>query len=379
MNIYVVRRGDTLWNLARRFGTTVEKLAFDNQLADPSRLPAGLALIVRDAPGAAPQSGVIECNGYAYPNIAGAVLEEYMPFLTFLCPFSWQADAEGGLTPIADQEPVVSAYSGGTAPLLTITNIGRSGGFSGAIAHSLFTDPAAGERFTANMLSALRGRKYYGVNLDFEYVFPFDRDNYSAFIEKLAGILHPLGYYFVTTVAPKESDGQPGLLYEAVDYAAHGRTADRVIIMTYEWGYTYSPPRAVSPVNKVLDVLDYAVTRIPPGKILMGLSNYGYSWALPWKQGSAARVISNAGAADLAASVYAEIRFDAAAQAPYFRYTDPDGIQREVWFEDPRSFAARLRLVSEYALAGASFWTINRLYRPALLVLQSMYGVEKIL
>jgi spore germination protein len=126
-------------------------------------------------------------------------------------------------------------------------------------------------------------------------------------------------------------------------------------------------------------VLDYAVTRIPPGKILMGLSNYGYSWALPWKQGGAARVISNAGAADLAASVYAEVKFDAAAQAPHFRYTDPDGIQREVWFEDPRSFAARLRLVSEYALAGASFWTINRLYRPALLVLQSMYGVEKIL
>jgi spore germination protein len=194
----------------------------------------------------------------------------------------------------------------------------------------------------------------------------------------MAERLHSLGYYFITTVAPKEAAGQRGLLYEAHDYAAHGRYADRVVIMTYEWGYTYSPPQAVSPVNRMRGILDYAVTVIPSGKILLGFSNYGYSYALPWRQGDAARVISNSAAADLASSVYAEIRFDPLAQASHFTYTDAAGARREVWFEDPRSWQARLGLVEEYDLAGISMWTINRLYRPGLAVIDGMYGVEKI-
>ena len=127
------------------------------------------------------------------------------------------------------------------------------------------------------------------------------------------------------------------------------------------------------------DVLDYAVTAIPPGKILLGFSNYGYSWALPWRQGDAARVISSAAAADLAASVYAPIRYDSAAQAPHFTYADAAGVRREVWFEDPRSWRARLELATGYGLAGISIWTVNRLYRPGLAVLESVAQVEKIL
>lgn len=378
MKIYVVRRGDSIYGIARRFGLSAERIAYDNQLADPSRLPVGLALLLPGVDGAGP-SAAIETNGYFYPNVSSDTLSECMKYLSFLCPFSWQTDADGALAPIRDQELITAAYAGNTAPLLTVTNLSSSGGFSSDIAHAVITDGDVQERFIANILTALRGRHYYGVQLNFEYIFPFDRDSYSQFIRRLAGVLHPLGYYFITTVAPKTSDAQPGILYEAMDYAAHGLWADRVIVMTYEWGYTYSPPQAVSPVNKMRAVLDYAVTKIPPGKLLMGFSNYGYSWALPWRQGEGAKVISNAGAVDLASSVFAEIKFDPVAQAPHFIYTDAAGQQREVWFEDPRSVRARLALVSEYGLAGISWWTLNRLYRPGFLTLESMFGVEKII
>ena len=56
-----------------------------------------------------------------------------------------------------------------------------------------------------------------------------------------------LGYLLVTALAPKVSEDQQGLLYTAHDYAAHGRAADYVVLMTYEWGYTYGPPMAVAP------------------------------------------------------------------------------------------------------------------------------------
>ncbi len=376
MEIYAVRSGDTLYSIAGKYSVDLSRLAAVNQLADPSRLAVGSALVIPGySEGALRQS---EVNAYAYPNISAAVLSATLPYLTFLCPFSYSMTAEGALVPIDDRPLVFSAYAANTAPLMTVTNLGGSGGFSGDIAHAVFTDEAVQNRVLDNILSTLREKKYYGINFNLEYIHPFDREGYNAFLRRAADTFHPLGYYLSTAVAPKTGDAQGGLLYEAHDYAVHGKYMDRVIVMTYEWGYTYSPPQAVSPVDKMRRVLEYAVTRIPAGKLLMGFSNYGYNWLLPWRQGEAASVISSAAASDLAASVGAEVRYDAVAAAPYFYYTDAQGRQHAVWYEDARSWQARLALVAEFDLAGISIWTVDKLYRPGLEVLGGTFGAEKI-
>ena len=376
MEIYAVRPGDTLYSVAKKYSVDLSRLAAVNQLADPSRLAVGSALVI---PGYA--EGALrpaEVNGYAYPNISAAVLNATLPYLTFFCPFSYSMTADGALIPIDDRPLVFSAYAANTAPMMTVTNIGSTGGFSGDIAHAVFMDEAVQNRVLDNILSTLREKKYYGINFNIEYIHPFDREGYNVFLRHAADMFHPLGYYLSTAIAPKTSDAQGGLLYEAHDYAAHGEYMDRVIVMTYEWGYTYSPPQAVSPVDRIRRVLEYAVTKIPAGKLLMGFSNYGYNWTLPWRQGEAAAVISSAAAADLAASVGAEVRYDAVAAAPYFYYTDPQERQHAVWYEDARSWQARLALAEEFDLAGISIWTVDKLYRPGLEVLGSTFSVEKI-
>ena len=65
------------------------------------------------------------------------------------------------------------------------------------------------------------------------------------------------------------------------------------------------------------------------------------------------------------------------AQTPYFYYTD-NGTQHVVWFDDPRSIDAKLQLIDDYRLAGASWWTVNRCYVPNWLVLQNMYETVKL-
>ena len=376
MEIYIVRRGDSLYSIARRYGTSPEALGYANQLGDPARLTPGLALVI---PGAAPdQLPQTEVNAYAYPNISEAALGEALPYLSYLCPFSHSFTASGALLPLEDGRMLSAARAGGAAPLLTVTNLGENGAFSGDLAHAAFTDAAVQDALLDNIISTLSEKACYGLNLNIEYVYPYDRDSYDQFLARTAELLHSRGYFLSTAIAPKTSDDQQGILYAAHDYQAHGRYADRVVLMTYEWGYTYSSPQAVSPVDRMRAVLDYAVTKMPAGKLLLGFSNYGYSWKLPWRQGEAARVISNAAAANLAVSAGAEISYDQLAQAPYFSYTDAEGISHRVWYEDPRSVRARLGLVSEYSLAGISLWTINQLYRPGLLVLQGSYSVEKL-
>ena len=100
--------------------------------------------------------------------------------------------------------------------------------------------------------------------------------------------------------------------------------------MTYEWGYTYGPPMAVAPLSMVRRVVDYAVTEIAPGKIDLGIPNYGYDWPLPFVRGeTAATTIGNVEAVRLAVRYNAVIQFDETAQSPYFYYEN-EGITHEV-------------------------------------------------
>src|SRR5206468_11832810 len=133
---------------------------------------------------------------------------------------------------------------------------------------------------------------YRELNVDFENVYPQDRDLYNQFLQKAVDRLHPEGYFVSTALAPKVSAEQKGLLYEAHDYPAHGRIVDFVVLMTYEWGYRLGPPQAVSPLNKIKDVLNYAVSVIPREKILMGFQLYARDWMIPHISGQEAETYS---------------------------------------------------------------------------------------
>lgn len=374
-NRRTVRPGDTLYSIARRYGVSLPRLIAANpQVTDPNRIYPGQTVVI---PADGRQTREIIVNGYV-TDAADSTLNAALPYLTFLSPFSYRSDLAGNLTPTFHLNLTLS---GGhrTANLLTLTNLLEGGGFSGQIAHAILTDQAVQDTFLENVEALLRQGGWYGVNVDFEYVYQFDRESYNQFLRRLTDRMHRLGYLVVTALAPKLSEGQQGLLYEAHDYAAHGQTVDYVVLMTYEWGYTYGPAMAVAPLDKVRQVLDYATRAIPAGKILMGVPNYGYDWTLPFAQGTAARSLSNIEAAALAGQVGAGIQYDQAAQSPFFRYYDADGRQHEVWFEDARSLRAKYGLVNEYGLAGVSFWNLNKLFRTNFILLESMFSVEKVL
>lgn len=194
----------------------------------------------------------------------------------------------------------------------------------------------------------------------------------------MTNILNESGYTVSVALAPKTSADQQGLLYEGKDYAGLGAAANSVLLMTYEWGFTYSVPMAVAPINKVRQVIEYAVTEIPSAKIDMGIPNYGYDWPLPYEKGvTRARTIGNIEAVNIAVRYGAVIQYDEIAQTPYFNYTDEQQTEHEVWFEDVRSMQAKFRLISEYNLRGAGYWQIMRLFRANWLLLSDTYRIIK--
>ena len=267
-----------------------------------------------------------------------------------------------------------------TAALMHLSTLTEEGRFDNARSTLILEDADAQDALVQSILETVQARHYFGLDVDFEYVLPEQREAYAAFITRLREALNPLGCPVIVALAPKTSAAQRGLLYEAHDYALLGAAANAVFLMTYEWGYTYGPPMAVAPLGQVRAVLDYAVSVIAPEKIFMGIPLYGYDWPLPFVSGETrAESLSPVQAVERALRHDIAIQYDAAAQAPYYHYTDRGGRKHTVWFEDARSIEAKLRLADEYHLQGVGYWNLTRPFPQNWAVLASLFDIETLL
>lgn len=378
MDIYVVKSGDNVDGIAAALDIDVEKLIYDNQIAYPYALAVGQALLIDNSGRNAGKT--ISVSGYAYPFIRPWVLEQTLPYLSELPVFSYGFTGEGDLLLPSygdDQWMITLALQFGTQPILTLTPFGPDGNFNNQLIHSVVNSPEYTRNLIGNLLTLMKEKGYQGVDIDFEYILAEDRDAFTDFVRKVAEAMRRAGYHTSVALAPKTGADQKGLLYEGKDYRALGEAADHVLLMTYEWGYTYGPPMAVAPINQVRRVVEYAVTEIPPEKIDLGIPNYGYDWPLPFERGiTKAATIGNVQAVQIAVAQGAEIKFDESAASPYFTYT-ADNVPHEVWFEDVRSLQAKFNLIKEYGLRGCGYWQIMKWFRANWLLLQNQFYIRK--
>lgn len=219
MVIHIVKSGDTLYNISNFYGVPIEKLVLDNQISTPNKLAIGQNIVIdvdkinytvkngdtlykiskmfdiplSDIIESNPEItnpnalnvgqvviiplpnkefGNIEVNGYAIANINEQVLNKTLPYLTYLAIFSYQAKDDGNMSLLYETNLIEKARANNVAPLMVVTNIGGSGGFDSDIAHSILTNELAQTTLINNILNTLSTKNYYGVDIDFEYIYP---------------------------------------------------------------------------------------------------------------------------------------------------------------------------------------------------------------
>ena len=425
MFIHIVRQGDTVWRLAQQYGVSPNRIISDNGIQNPQHLPVGQALLIlipetvyTVRPGdtlgtiaarfsvpeiellqnnpnlifspyltagqtivihfTEPKRRTVSLNGYAYPYIYRNELRRTLPYLTYLTIFGYGFTESGELIPIDDQWMINMAYEYRVAPVMLLSSITEEGNFSGQRASLLFQDIALQDRLFDQIVALMREKGYLGLDIDFEYVEAADAGNYQNFLRRAIERMHAEGFFVNVDLAPKISATQEGLLYESHDYAAIGALADTVLLMTYEWGYTFGPPMAVAPLNQVRRVVTYGASAIPPEKIMMGIPNYGYDWILPFERGiTRATAIGNEYAVQIAQRNNVPITFNETAYSPTFSYHTGQH-EHVVWFEDVRSISGKFDLLEEFDLKGGGYWNVMRSFAQNWAFVSARYYIDKI-
>lgn len=371
--VYEVKSGDTLNKIASNYHVSVEQLkkwnpSLSNDLTIGEKINITYKVDDKDK---------IKINGYCYEGINLDILKRTLPYLTYLSVFGYKADENGEINKINDSRIVDLALDYNVAPLMVITNLKKEGGFSSDIAHSIINDNAKIDTLLNNILSIVKSKGYYGVNIDFEYVYQKDKTAYENFLKTAYNFFSSRNIFVSTALAPKTSSSQSGLLYEAHNYQTAGKYNDMIILMTYEWGYTYGESMPVSPLNKMESVVKYAISEIDSQKLLLGIPNYAYDFNVPKIKGKGAKSMSLKAANNMAFTKNAEIKYYQDYQTPYYTYYEGDN-KHEVQFDNVYSFYKKLELVDNYNLGGISIWTITTYNTPYYLLLKHLFIIEKV-
>jgi len=244
---------------------------------------------------------------------------------------------------------------------------------------ALLGDPGQRAAHVQALVGLVTANGYDGVDLDYESMnfggTATDKATVRSGFTALAGELgaalhalkddvHPQGRLLSVSVGPRTKADDPN--WSVHDYAGLAPSVDRFRVMAYNYHWGGGPPGPIAPVWWVDQVLAYAVTAVPAGKIEVGAPLYGYDWPADPTQpdGYGTATGRTYAQAEALRTQYGATRqwssVDVVGRpvaAPYFAYTTPEGVRHVVWYNDADATKAKMTFIEKYHLRGLVFWS----------------------
>lgn len=210
-----------------------------------------------------------------------------------------------------------------------------------------------------------------GVNVDIENVTQDQRDAYTQFVRLLREKI-PSHKEVSVAVAANPNDWQTGW-HGSYDYAALAQYADHLLIMAYDEHYEGGEAGPVASVGFVERSIRYALSKTTADKIVVGVPFYGRVWSLDNNRivgkGTSTKTIHQ-----ILENCEATVTYDQDSQSvkAEFVITETSGTftvgsgvvlqpgRYVAWFENDRSYQAKLSLIEKYNLKGAGAWSLGQ-------------------
>ena len=206
--------------------------------------------------------------------------------LTGITPWSFSIDAQGNVIAQADTAALAKTLQfAGKRELKTLALISnydkKTESFSGALAHKLLQSPANRQRAVESIYRTVVDWGLTGVNIDFEHVYPEDREYYSQFLRELSTRLRPAGILVTVAIPAKTADNPKASWSGAFDYQTIGEAVDRVMLMAYDQHYASGAPGPIASIDGLTKCCSLPHPKLWE-KVILGIAGYaGYSWAKP--------------------------------------------------------------------------------------------------
>lgn len=353
-DVYVVQPGDSFWAISRAAFVPLNALTQANPGIRPENLSPGMKL---NLPGIERRPAtVLSYTQLRTPAADQALIESHAPYLTYVGLFETHFNWNGDLSPMNDRAAVLAAWRRRVTPILAVTNLSETG-FNPALVQRMLNAPDVQARLIDNLINLATSHGYGGINIDFEGVLADDREAFVAFLQALKARTQSAGIRLSIAVPAKMDDTVPWV--KGYDYEAIGAVVDFMFIMAYDWHHAGNEPGPTAPIVNVLGTVRYASSLIDRNKIILGTPFYGYDWVIPFTGQNPGRPITNQAAIQLAMSERIPINFSAADQSAYFYYTDDNGQNHVVWFEDTRSLFNKAQIAYNARLGGIGGWQLN--------------------
>ena len=206
-----------------------------------------------------------------------------------------------------------------------------------------------------------------GVNVDIENVTHTHRDAYTNFVKELR-LLVPQTKEVSVAVAANPWGSEKGWA-GSYDYAALASFSDHLFIMAYDEHYQGGEAGSVASLSFVEKSIQYALSKAPAEKIVLGIPFYGRIWGGHLEgYGVSLQKIE-----EYAKKYQNIIEYDTEASCPVMYLTVKNGQEGPkiagkklaagtytIYYENADSIKAKLALVSKYNLKGAGNWSAGQ-------------------
>jgi spore germination protein len=320
--------------------------------------------------GAASQDGAEHLFYYVDTDGAWESLRANIDQIGVIAPSALQVDEDGVVWGQIDPRVMALAEEHGVPVKPLILNPG----FDQEMLSGLLSDADARRRAVESMVRLCLEHGFAGIQFDFENIRITDRDRYTQFYREAAEALRAEGLGISMAVVHRPHD-EPGptryhkWLFKnwraGYDLEAIAEIGDFISLMSYSQHTRRTPPGPQAGIPWQTEVVEYFLRFMPPEKLSLGIPLQNQHWYTsqeddiePEKARSYSRQLSHAHATGLAERHGAEIRWLPDQRVPYTFFSN-GGTFEWIFFEDERSFRAKLELMDAYGLRGFSAWVLG--------------------
>jgi spore germination protein YaaH len=278
---------------------------------------------------------------------------EHASEMTVLAPQCYWLDQDGniqGSIPL----PVMEAARRAQLPVMPLL---YNRDFSRSDATALLNNRGLQRQVIKSMADIAGRENLLGFQLDFENIDPHDENLYSRFVRDTAEKLHREGRLLSVAVIPRFQDSRPNEWSAAYDYPALAQAADFLTLMAYDNSGRNGPPGPIAGYDWVRQALAYALRRVPPQKLLLGIALYGREWTTSGRA-IQARTLPYPETKALLDQLSLTPRWDVKQRSPWFEYRT-GSTTRSVWYENARSIQEKLTLLGQFRLRGFAAWRLG--------------------